>query len=158
MAANALAINMEEETMDEHLVTLMEKLESLRVAKNSANGLTKNFRQPLQVEIRTLEFWRSIISECLASFFFVFIVSGVSCNYLNRGLDKVSDLALPTALATGLAMALLHHCFEKISGGHVNPAVSLAMAAIKKVSPLRASLFVVAQCGGGIAGAALLYG
>lgn len=48
--------------------------------------------------------------------------------------------------------------FRYISGGHVNPAVSLAMAAIKKVSPLRASLFVVAQCGGGIAGAALLYG
>ena len=43
-------------------------------------------------------------------------------------------------------------------GAHVNPAVSLAMAVTKKISPLRASLFVIAQCGGGVAGAALLYG
>ena len=43
-------------------------------------------------------------------------------------------------------------------GAHVNPAVSLAMAVTKKISPLRACLFVIAQCGGGVAGAALLYG
>lgn len=44
------------------------------------------------------------------------------------------------------------------TGAHINPAVSIAFAATKKISPLRAGMFVLAQCGGGIAGAALLYG
>lgn len=116
MAGNALTINMDDGIVEEHLVTLLEKLESIREAKGNTNESSKIYRQPIQVEIRTLEFWRSIISECLASFFFVFIVSGASCNYFGKGIEKISDLTLSTALATGLSMALLHHCFEKISG------------------------------------------
>lgn len=44
------------------------------------------------------------------------------------------------------------------AGAHVNPAVTVAMAVTRNVTPLRALMFVTAQCGGGIAGAALLYG
>jgi glycerol uptake facilitator-like aquaporin len=44
------------------------------------------------------------------------------------------------------------------TGGHVNPAVSVSFALSRKVSPLRAALYIAAQCGGGIAGAAMLYG
>lgn len=43
-------------------------------------------------------------------------------------------------------------------GAHMNPAVTLALALTRQVTPLRAALFVAAHCGGGIAGAALLYG
>nr|CAD7596180.1 unnamed protein product [Timema genevievae] len=45
-----------------------------------------------------------------------------------------------------------------VAGAHVNPAVTVAMAVTRNVSALRAFMFVTAQCGGGIAGAALLYG
>lgn len=45
-----------------------------------------------------------------------------------------------------------------VAGAHMNPAVTVAMAVTRHVSPLRAAMFVAAQCGGGIAGAALLYG
>ena len=44
------------------------------------------------------------------------------------------------------------------AGAHVNPAVTVAMAVTRNITPLRALMFVTAQCGGGIAGAALLYG
>lgn len=40
----------------------------------------------------------------------------------------------------------------------MNPAVTLALVLTRQVTPLRAALFVAAHCGGGIAGAALLYG
>lgn len=43
-------------------------------------------------------------------------------------------------------------------GAHVNAAVTFAMAITRHISPLRAIMFITAQCGGGIAGAALLYG
>lgn len=44
------------------------------------------------------------------------------------------------------------------TGAHVNPSVTVAMAVTRNISPLRAAMFITAQCGGGIAGAALLYG
>lgn len=46
----------------------------------------------------------------------------------------------------------------QVSGGHINPAVTVSLAVTRHVSPLRAAMFVLAQLGGGIAGAALLYG
>ncbi|KAL1123071.1 hypothetical protein AAG570_002159 [Ranatra chinensis] len=42
-------------------------------------------------------------------------------------------------------------------GAHVNPAVSFAMMITRNISILRGIMFITAQCGGGIAGAALLY-
>ncbi|CAB0004218.1 unnamed protein product, partial [Nesidiocoris tenuis] len=44
------------------------------------------------------------------------------------------------------------------SGAHVNPAISIAMMITRNITVLRGLMFVIAQCGGGIAGAALLYG
>lgn len=43
-------------------------------------------------------------------------------------------------------------------GAHINPSITLGMAVIRAISPLRAAMYITAQCGGGIAGAALLYG
>lgn len=43
-------------------------------------------------------------------------------------------------------------------GAHINPSITLGMAVIRAISPLRAAMYMTAQCGGGIAGAALLYG
>ena len=43
-----------------------------------------------------------------------------------------------------------------ISGCHINPAVSLSMAAAGKISVVRAFAFTIVQCVGAICGAALL--
>ena len=43
-----------------------------------------------------------------------------------------------------------------VSGGHMNPAVSIAMAVTFNITPVRAVLYVVAQVIGGIVGSALL--
>lgn len=57
---------------------------------------------------------RSIISECLASFLYVFIVCGAAAG---AGVGaSVSSVLLATALASGLAMATLTQCFLHISG------------------------------------------
>ena len=72
--------------------------------------------------------------------------------------DSAAAVQLFTAVGTGLAMATLHHAFAPVSGGHLNPAVTAAAVVTKRVSLLRAALYVCAQCGGAIAGAALVYG
>lgn len=48
-------------------------------------------------------------------------------------------------------------CFH-FKGAHINPAVTFGMVVIGAISPLRAAMYITAHCGGGIAGAALLYG
>ncbi|CAN7982633.1 unnamed protein product [Ixodes persulcatus] len=111
-------------------------------------------RRSLRVEIRTLELWRAVIGECLATFFYVFLVCGAHVSW--PGYAEPSVLGI--ALTAGAAAATLCQCYGHISGCHMNPAVTLATFATRKVSPLRALLYVTAQCGGAIAGAALLYG
>lgn len=100
----------------------------------------------MQSEIRTLEFWRSIICECTATFFYVLIVLSIISSSNDHNVQTNS------AIGAGLAMAMLTGCFGRVSGCHCNPAVSLALIFTKHISPLRSILFMCAQCGGGIAG------
>ncbi|XP_059616990.1 neurogenic protein big brain [Phlebotomus argentipes] len=148
-----------EHNLDYHIVSLFERLEILRKEQNQGAVIVvggRVSRPSMQAEIRTLEFWRSIISECIASFFYVFIVCGAAAG---AGVGaSVSSVLLATALASGFAVATLTQCFSHISGAHINPAVTLALSVVRMVSPLRAVMYITAQCGGGIAGAALLYG
>lgn len=62
------------------------------------------------------------------------------------------------AFTSGIAMATLCQCFGHISGANVNPAVTIALFFTRKISILRTLFYVIAQCGGSIAGSALLYG
>ncbi|XP_048508879.1 neurogenic protein big brain isoform X2 [Athalia rosae] len=109
----------------------------------------------MSTEARSLELWRAVAVECLATFIFALVVSGASAASAVSG-SGLSVLA--TAIASGLAMASICLIFGHISGGHVNPAVSISFALSRRISPLRAALYLAAQCGGGIAGAAMLYG
>ena len=113
--------------------------------------LKKCFIQ-FQAEIRTLEFWRSIIAECVATFFYVVIVCSVTTSSTEHTVQ------INTAIASGLAAAMLTSAFARVSGAHLNPAVTAAMMFTRQLSPLRAILYICAQCGGGIAGAALVLG
>jgi hypothetical protein len=57
---------------------------------------------------------RAIISECMASFLYVFIVCGAAAG---AGIGaSVSSVLLTTSLASGLSIAVLTHCFIHISG------------------------------------------
>ena len=48
--------------------------------------------------------------------------------------------------------------FGVVSGGHFNPAVTLAAAAIKRISPIDAVIYILAQLSGGVLGALLCQG
>ncbi|CAL1283025.1 unnamed protein product [Larinioides sclopetarius] len=60
------------------------------------------------------------------------------------------------ALSFGLIVGTMVQCICHISGGHINPAVTAGMLVAGKISVLRALLYIVMQCAGGIAGAAVL--
>lgn len=63
---------------------------------------------------------------------------------------------LPTALAFGLSITAVFYTIGKISGCHINPAVSFAMWIDKRITTKDFSFYVVAQILGGAAACGLL--
>lgn len=54
------------------------------------------------------------------------------------------------ALAHFIAIAVGVYVFGKVSGGHINPAVTVGFLALKRISVRDAAVYVVAQLAGGI--------
>lgn len=67
------------------------------------------------------------------------------------GSGGAPDL-LAIALAHGFVIAVMASATMSISGGQLNPAVTIALLAIRKVSPAQAAVNVVAQLAGGLLG------
>ncbi|KAG7307323.1 hypothetical protein JYU34_007492 [Plutella xylostella] len=62
------------------------------------------------------------------------------------------------ALAFGGAVTLLATVLAPISGAHLNPAVSLAAVLSGNLAPVKAVLYVIAQCVGAFLGTVMLHG
>ncbi|GJP40273.1 hypothetical protein CLOM_g14279 [Closterium sp. NIES-68] len=95
------------------------------------------------------------IAELLGTMFFVFLgslsVSVSSPFTLNEPLTRV----IVIALGYGLGLALAVSATAGVSGGHINPAVSICLAAVGLVDVLSAVVYIVAQIVGAIFGAGL---
>lgn len=103
-----------------------------------------------QAEIRSLELWRCVVAECLGTLCYVFFVCGVSIPWTGH-FPPFLSVAFASAMAYG---ALTYQVFP---GSHLNPAFTIGLTSIKYISPLRCVLFLTAQAGGAIAGAAVLF-
>lgn len=72
------------------------------------------------------------------------------------------SLAFPdpvfVSLVFGISVALMSYCTWPLSGGHLNPAVTLSMLVAMKVRPSWALCYILAQLLGAITTSALLYG
>ncbi len=80
---------------------------------------------------------------------------------VNSYVNGIYGIALPftllvISLAFGLVLTALVYTIGKVSGAHVNPAVSIACLIDKRMSVLECVEYVVLQILGGIAGAAVL--
>ncbi|KAF2296797.1 hypothetical protein GH714_002045 [Hevea brasiliensis] len=63
---------------------------------------------------------------------------------------------LGIAWAFGGMIFILVYCTAGISGGHINPAVTFGLFLARKISLVRAVMYMVAQCLGAIAGVGLV--
>ncbi|NXX50540.1 MIP protein, partial [Tricholaema leucomelas] len=104
-------------------------------------------------ELRSSSFWRAILAEFLGSLLYAMLGLGASLRW-HQGPPSI----LGAALAFGLAQATLVQALGTVSGGHINPALTLAFLLASQLSLPRALGYLLAQLLGSLAGAGLLYG
>ena len=92
------------------------------------------------------------VAEFLGTFLLVFAVTTVVVLFVTPGGGGGSDFAV-VGLVHVFVLFLLVQSVGSISGAHVNPAVTLAMAAIRKIRLNDAVVYVLLQLSGGVAGA-----
>jgi MIP family channel proteins len=96
---------------------------------------------------------KPIIAELIGMFAFVFIGAGsIIANTLTRGALGIVGIAI----AHGLVLAIMITVFAATSGGHFNPAVTIAMMVTRRIAPLLGLLYIVAQLVGATLGGLLL--
>jgi len=96
---------------------------------------------------------RAALAEFLATFTFIFVGAGSIC--VDHFTDGQLGL-LGIAIAHGLALSIVVSATMHISGGHVNPAVTIAMLVTGRINRGNAFLYIIAQILGGVAGGLLL--
>ena len=99
------------------------------------------------------------IAELLGTLFLVFIVGTVVTLFVASSPDAQtgSDFAV-VGLAHAFGLFALIMAFGAVSGGHFNPAVTLAAAAQRKLDPVDAVVYILAQLSGAVLGALLVKG
>ena len=81
--------------------------------------------------------------------------SGIMGEHLAAG--NVAIALMANTIATGAALIALISTFGPISGGHFNPAVTMADALERGMSWREAGGYVAAQCGGAVGGAVVAH-
>lgn len=103
--------------------------------------------------------WRAALAELIAVLLFVFVGAGSVVTVVGvLGLSPASDAGALVAisLAHGLAIATLVAATAKLSGGHVNPAVTFAAVITNRMKLGPGVLYIAGQLIGAVLGALLL--
>jgi len=112
-------------------------------------------------EVSSRKVMNCLLAEFTGTLFLVLVGCG-SCTGGDRfdaqvQLDDQANI-VRISLCFGIVVASLAQALGHISGCHINPAVTLGLITARKIGIIKGILYMMAQCLGGIAGAAILYG
>ncbi|GFZ02349.1 plasma membrane intrinsic protein 2;5 [Actinidia rufa] len=129
---------------------------------------TKDYQDPPPAplvdaeELTQWSFYRAIIAEFIATLLFLYITVLTVIGYKSqtdpaKNSDECGGVGiLGIAWAFGGMIFVLVYCTAGISGGHINPAVTFGLFLARKVTLVRAVMYMVAQSLGAICGCALV--
>jgi len=100
----------------------------------------------------SLNFWKALLAEFVGTF--ILVISAVGSTVQGWSGDPLDIVQI--SLSFGLCVATSVWIIGHVSGGHINPAVTIAMLVARRISLLRTVLYIGAQCIGSIAAAATL--
>lgn len=104
-------------------------------------------------DIQSRKFWKAVVAELIGTFMVVFVGCAVC---MDNWQQSEHSTTVQISLTFGLIIATTIWCFGRVSGGQVNPAITIAMFVTRRISLARAAFYIVAQCGGAMLGAGLL--
>ncbi|KAF6016817.1 hypothetical protein EB796_024881 [Bugula neritina] len=102
-------------------------------------------------DLKDLNVYRATLAEFLGVMFLVII--GCASPYGERTIDHTR-----ISLSFGMSVATIVWVINNVSGGHINPAVTLAMLVTRKITMVRCILYIGAQMAGAIIGILILKG
>nr|CAB3447289.1 unnamed protein product [Digitaria exilis] len=103
------------------------------------------------VELTKWSLYRAVIAEFIATLLFLYITVATVIGYKHQTDTAASG---PDAACGGVGILGIAWAF----GGHINPAVTFGLFLARKVSLVRAVLYIIAQCLGAICGVGLVKG
>lgn len=96
-------------------------------------------------------------AEFIGTALLILLGDGVVAN-VSLARSKAQNAGwIVVALGWGLAVALAVYCVHRVSGAHLNPAVTLGLVVIGKFPAADAGLYILAQLAGAFVGAALVW-
>jgi len=118
----------------------------------------------------TKKIMAALLAEFLGTLFFVLVATGIQANEIAWVKDGATEtdpegsarLSSGSTLLVGLSYAvmaaLLMTTFERVSGAHFNPAITLATMVSRRMGPLPAALYILFQITGAVVGAKIYDG
>ncbi|KAF5448931.1 hypothetical protein F2P56_029422 [Juglans regia] len=104
-------------------------------------------------ELFSLNVWRASLGELIGTAIFVFAIDTIVISSYDAEI-KAPKLLMSILIAIIIAILLL--ATNPVSGGHINPIITLAAALIGLISLSRAAIYILAQCAGAVLGALAL--
>ncbi len=120
---------------------------------------------PKSLPVATKNHVVATVAEFIGTFLFLLLALGAT-NAVNTAPEQGQPLDLSAnaakllfiSLAFGASLAVAVGIFYRVSGGIFNPAVTLALALVGAIGPLRAVFITLAQILGAVAAAAVVAG
>jgi len=103
-------------------------------------------------DLQVVPLLKSLGAELMGTMFLVVIGCGAALQW-KTGFDTTQ-----VSLAFGLGVMAIACFTGHISGGNLNPAVSVGLLAGGQLSLLKCILYIISQCIGAVIGAGILYG
>ena len=107
-------------------------------------------------ELKSMATWQAAVAEFLAVFILVFVATGSTSVAVVFGEGLASADVILIGLANGLAIAVGILAFFRISGAHINPAVTIAAVVTGNACAARGVIYIVFHLAGAVAASALL--
>jgi MIP family channel proteins len=94
---------------------------------------------------------RRLVAEAVGTFGFVFV--GAAVVVVNGGFPNSGIGLLGIALAHAVALSVLITATMTISGGHINPAVTVGLLIARRIDPVSAVAYIITQLAAACLGA-----
>lgn len=108
---------------------------------DSTQSLT--FVQRELQDIKSINFWRAFFAEFIGTFILCFYT--IAYGLYNPETDDPTTL-VTGAVGTAFLVSALINALAHVSGGHINPILSIGFLAPGKITVLRFACYTVSQC------------